>query len=85
MKAAARRAVIISEPIRNPSSPDSWLGRVAIHLSNPGVGEYGERFDLPELRALASAHGVSEFLHAEATATPSPSSGGAGTADGAEG
>jgi hypothetical protein len=57
--------VIISEPIRNLSSRRSLLGRVAIRLSNPGVGEYAERFDLPELRALASAHGASEFLHGE--------------------
>jgi len=65
MQAAARRAVIISEPIRNLSSRRSLLGRIAIRLSNPGVGEYAERFDLPELRALASAHGASEFLHEE--------------------
>jgi len=65
MQAAARRAVIVSEPVRNLSSRGSLLGRLAIRLSNPGVGEYAERFDLPELRALASAHGASEFLHAE--------------------
>jgi len=65
MKTAARRAVIVSEPIRNLSSQDSLLGRLAIRLSNPGVGEYADRFDLPELRALAAAHGASEVLHAE--------------------
>jgi hypothetical protein len=57
--------VIISEPVRNLSSRGSWLGRAAIRLSNPGVGEYAERFDLRELEALASAHGASEVLHAE--------------------
>ena len=65
MKAAAGRAVIISEPIRNLSGHPSPLGRIAMRLSNPGVGEYGERFDLAELRALASAHGVTDFLHRE--------------------
>jgi SAM-dependent methyltransferase len=65
MQAAARRAVILSEPIRNLSSPKTPLGRLAIRLSNPGVGEYAERFDLRELQALASVHGASELVHAE--------------------
>jgi hypothetical protein len=63
MRAAAREAVIISEPIRNLSAHPSLVGRVAGFLSNPGVGEYRDRFDLAELRALARAHGAAEFLH----------------------
>ena len=46
-----------------PLAARSLLGRVASRLTNPGVGEYRERFDLAELRALASAHGATEFLH----------------------
>jgi SAM-dependent methyltransferase len=63
MKAAARRAVIISEPVDNLSHHDSFLGRLAPHLTNPGVGEYDHRYSLAELQALMSAHGASAFLH----------------------
>jgi glycosyltransferase involved in cell wall biosynthesis len=63
MRAAAREAVIISEPIRNLSAHPSLIGRVAGFLSNPGVGEYRDRFDLAELSALARAHGAAEFRH----------------------
>jgi NAD(P)-dependent dehydrogenase (short-subunit alcohol dehydrogenase family) len=60
---AARRAVIISEPVDNLSHHDSFLGRLAPHLTNPGVGEYDHRYSLAELQALMSAHGASAFLH----------------------
>ena len=63
MRAAAREAVIVSEPIRNLSAHPSQIGRVAGLLSNPGVGEYRHRFDLAELRDLARAHGAAEFRH----------------------
>jgi glycosyltransferase involved in cell wall biosynthesis len=62
-KAAAREGVIISEPIRNLSTRPSWLGRIAGRLSNPGIGEYRERLDLAELRALSDAYGAAEFVH----------------------
>ena len=63
MKAAATRAVIISEPVHNLSRHPSLMGRVAARLTNPGIGEYRERFNLAELQALASTHGATEFLH----------------------
>jgi len=63
MRAAARRAVIISEPVANHSSGRSPLARLAGTLSNPGTGEYRERFSLAEFEALARAAGASQFLH----------------------
>jgi glycosyltransferase involved in cell wall biosynthesis len=64
LRAAARQAVIISEPIHNLSASRSGLvARVAKGLSNPGVGEYGERFDLAEFRRFAETHGASEFSY----------------------
>lgn len=63
MKAAARRAVIISEPVDNLSHHDSFLGRLAPHFTNPGVGEYDHRYSIAELRALTSAHGATAFIH----------------------
>jgi hypothetical protein len=65
MNAAARVAVVISELIQNLSAHPSWRGRIAGGLSNAGVGEYRERFDLTELRALADAHGAAEFRYFE--------------------
>jgi glycosyltransferase involved in cell wall biosynthesis len=62
MKAAARRGVIVSEPIENVSASASRLVSAAAKvLTNPGIGRYGDRFDLGEFRALAERHGVSTF------------------------
>ena len=65
MQTAATRAVIISEPVHNLSQHASLLGGIASRLTNPGVGEYRERFNLSDLQALAAAHGATEFLHGE--------------------
>jgi hypothetical protein len=65
MKAAAREAVVVSEPVENVSAHSSWLGRIAGGLSNPGVGEYRERFDLAALRTLAAANGPAELFHGD--------------------
>jgi glycosyltransferase involved in cell wall biosynthesis len=62
--AAAREAVIISEPVQNVSaSPLPGLGTLARKLTNPGVGEYGARYDLATFRRFAETHGATEFTH----------------------
>src|SRR5262245_22849622 len=63
MMRAARRAVIISEPVHNLStSSPGVLGSVVRRLTNPGLGDYGDRFDLGSFRAFAEKHGASEFV-----------------------
>jgi glycosyltransferase involved in cell wall biosynthesis len=63
MRAAARTAVIVSEPVANHSSGRGPLAALAATLSNPGAGEYRERFSLAEFEALARAEGAREFVH----------------------
>lgn len=64
LRTAAGRAVIISEPVRNLSADlPRPLGSLLARLTNPGVGDYGERFDLPAFRAFAETHRASEFAH----------------------
>lgn len=65
LRRAARKAVVISEPVRNLSArgPGPW-GRLVAALTNPGVGEYGYRYDLAGFRAFAERHGAVEFAHA---------------------
>ena len=64
LRAAARIAVIISEPLENLSSyslrPISVLAR---WLTNPGIAEYRERFDLETFREFAESNGASQFIH----------------------
>ncbi len=68
MQAAARRAVIVSEPVTNLSTrAPGMLGRVAAALTNPGVGEYTERYDLASFRSLAERHGATELVHEPGT------------------
>jgi SAM-dependent methyltransferase len=56
LRRAARRAVVISEPVHNLSQLPA-LGRVAAALTNPGVGDgYMQRFDLDSFSALAARH-----------------------------
>jgi len=62
MRRAARRAVIISEPVRNLSDLPV-IGGLAASLTNPGVGSFEKRFDLASFTALARRHGV-EPIHA---------------------
>jgi glycosyltransferase involved in cell wall biosynthesis len=64
MRAAARRAVILSEPVSNVSTrAPGVLGRLAAAATNPGVGEYGARYDLASFRAFAERHDAVEFVH----------------------
>jgi glycosyltransferase involved in cell wall biosynthesis len=64
LRRAARKAVIVSEPIANLSArgPSAW-GRLLRRLTDPGVGDYSHRYDLAGFRALAERHGASEFVH----------------------
>ncbi len=61
MLRAARKAVLVSEPVENLSSRPGWLGRLAAAVSNPGTGAVQERFDLESFRELAERHGAVEF------------------------
>jgi len=63
MRRAARRAVIISEPVRNLSDVPV-VGGLAASLTNPGVGSFEKRFDLASLTELARRHGA-EPIHDE--------------------
>jgi SAM-dependent methyltransferase len=64
LMAAARKAVIISEPVRNVSSSSIPLvGAVSERLTNAGDGERHERFDLDRFRRFAEDHGASEFAY----------------------
>jgi glycosyltransferase involved in cell wall biosynthesis len=65
MKASAQKAVIISEPVQNLTNHASPLGPVAAWLTNPGVGDFDQRFDLSEFKAFAEAHGATEFSYRE--------------------
>ena len=56
LRRAARRAVIVSEPVRNLSSIPV-VGGLAARLADPGVGEHTLRFDLASFRALVLRHG----------------------------
>ncbi len=57
MKAAARCAVILSEPVHNlTASRVPLVGRLARRLSKPGIGESRARYDLAALQALAKRH-----------------------------
>jgi glycosyltransferase involved in cell wall biosynthesis len=62
---AARKAVVVSEPVKNWSSKPSLLGKAASWLSNPGVGEYQQRFDAASFRELAERHRASELSYSE--------------------
>lgn len=65
MRKAARKAVVISEPVQNWSSKPSLLGKAASWLSNPGVGEYEQRFDADSFRELTERHGATELSYSE--------------------
>ena len=63
--AAARRKVIVSEPVVNVASQGPrWLRRVAARLTDPGSGEPRERFDLAAFEAFARRNGAAVFEHA---------------------
>ncbi len=65
MRRAARQQVIVSEPVRNLSGKPTFVSRLAARLTNPGIGEYGERFTLEEFRAFAQSQGATEFAYRE--------------------
>ena len=59
LRRAARRAVIVSEPVRNLSQLPA-VGRLAAALTHPGVGDgagHLKRFDLETFTALVARHG----------------------------
>ncbi len=62
MRHAARRGVIITEPVRNWSNAPVVGGLVGA-LTDPGVGDYTMRFDVDAFRALVARHG-GELVHA---------------------
>jgi glycosyltransferase involved in cell wall biosynthesis len=61
---AARKAVVISEPVENLSSrgPSVW-SRLMRRLTNPGVGEFAYRYDLASFQAFAEQHGAAEVQY----------------------
>jgi hypothetical protein len=59
MRAAARTAVIGSEPVRNLSQLPV-VGRLAAALTNPGTGEHSGRYDLETFRRFAHGHDAVE-------------------------
>jgi glycosyltransferase involved in cell wall biosynthesis len=61
MRRAARRGVIITEPVRNLSDAPVF-GRLFAALTNPGVGSFATRFDLARFAALVERHG-GEVVH----------------------
>jgi glycosyltransferase involved in cell wall biosynthesis len=63
LRRAARRGVVISEPVRNLSDAPV-VGRLFAALTNPGVGSFAGRFDLGGFAALVERHG-GELAHDE--------------------
>lgn len=54
---AARRQVIIAEPVRNLTGSDRrWLAALGRLFTNPGTGEAAERFDEASLARFLSAY-----------------------------
>jgi glycosyltransferase involved in cell wall biosynthesis len=66
LRAAAREAVVISEPVHNLSQVPI-VGPLASRLTNPGGGEFEQRYDLESFRRFAEAHGADQFVHAPGT------------------
>ena len=61
---AARKAVIISEPVENLSSGGvSVWSRLMRRFTDPGVGEFGYRYDLASFQEFAKRHGASEVQY----------------------
>jgi glycosyltransferase involved in cell wall biosynthesis len=64
LQRAARKAVIVSEPVKNLTTMvPAGLRRLVSSMTNPGVGKHGYRFDLESFRAFATRHAASEFRH----------------------
>lgn len=63
MKRAAKRMVIISEPVQNLSQHRiKWFARIANRLTNPGVGRYDIRFDLKGFREFAERNAADRIV-----------------------
>ena len=61
---AARRAVVLCEPVRNLSSHRfSPLAKLANRLTNPGIGDYRFRHSLETFRAFCDRHDADVFEH----------------------
>jgi len=66
LRAAARKAVLISEPVRNLSSHSlKPLAGIANLLTHPGQGDFQFRYDLTSWRAFADGSGAARFVHEE--------------------
>jgi glycosyltransferase involved in cell wall biosynthesis len=64
MRRAARRGVVVSEPVRNLSAAPV-VGELVAALTNPGVGSsHAGRFDLDSFAALTRRHG-GELVHCD--------------------
>jgi trans-aconitate methyltransferase len=62
---AAKRSVIVSEPIRNLSSSSLPLVRtVARRAADPGIGSHAQRFTETALDQLMAAYDVRAIVHA---------------------
>jgi glycosyltransferase involved in cell wall biosynthesis len=63
LAAAAREAVIISEPVENLSSSRTALGRsLGRWLSNPGAGQHDRRFDYESFSGFARRYGAEQVI-----------------------
>ena len=66
LMAAARRKVIISEPVRNlTASSIAPIARFGRYFTNPGFGDSRHRFDAKSFRSFAEKHGAERFLFHE--------------------
>lgn len=61
--AAARQALIISEPVKNISQhPIKWIGNLANRMADPGVGEFRRHFTPQEFADFAERHKASSII-----------------------
>lgn len=61
---AARKAVIISEPVINfAQHPNRGLAYLARWFSNPGIGNFSFRYDLKQFREFCFLKNASNFFH----------------------
>jgi hypothetical protein len=64
LRRAARKAVILSEPVDNLSSGGRHpFGALLRPFTKPGPGSYRYRYDLESFRAFAQREGASEVAH----------------------
>ncbi len=64
LRSAARRAVVLCEPVRNLSNHRiAPLAKLANRLTNPGVGDYRFRHSIETFRAFCDRHDADVFEH----------------------